>query len=105
MDSHVTVIFDNDRTVDLFVEVVASEQAASDALDWFEAAWDTLGCEFPSSKSEIALRDKVLGVAGALGYDTLVSDEKERQEFARHTALALNQPRVIVDVPRAFVGY
>jgi hypothetical protein len=105
MHRHVTVIFDNQRSVDLFADVVPSEQAALDARDWFDAAWDTLGCVPLQANGKVLFVDKVMAVAGALGYDTLMNDAKESEEFARYTALALDQTRIIVDLPGLFVGY
>jgi|GEM_PF-547454 len=105
MRSRITVIFDNNQSVELSVDVVPSEQASRDARDWLDAAWDTLGCKTLEPAENVQLVHKVIAVAGALGYETLKTDVKERQEFALHTALALNQPRVTVDLPGGFVGY
>jgi len=105
MRSDVTVIFDARHKVDLAVDVTPSPQAASDARDWFEAAWDTLGCEPLRPSGKVLLLDKIMGVADALGYDVLSSDVKESQEFAQHAALALGKPRITVDLPGLSVGY
>jgi len=105
MRSDVTVIFDTRHKVDLAVDVTPSPQAASDARDWFEAAWDTLGCEPLRPSGKVLLLDKIMGVAGALGYDVLSSDAKESQEFAQHAALALDKSRITVDLPGLTVGY
>lgn len=105
MRSEVTVIFDTRRTVDLAVDVAPSPQAARDARDWFEAAWDTLGCEPLRPSGKVLLLDKIMGVADALGYDILASDAKESREFAQHAALALDKPRIVVDLPGLSVGY
>lgn len=105
MRSDVTVIFDARRLVDLSVEVVPSAQAAREARDWFEAAWDTLGCEPLRPSGKVLLLDKIMGVADALGYDTLSTDVKESREFAQHAALALDRPRIVVDLPGLSVGY
>lgn len=105
MRSDVTVIFDTRRKVDLTVDVTPSPQAASDARDWFEAAWDTLGCEPLRPSGKVLLLDKIMGVADALGYEILSSDAKEGQEFAQHAALALDKARITVDLPGLSVGY
>ncbi|MPT36934.1 MAG: AraC family transcriptional regulator [Achromobacter sp.] len=47
----------------------------------------------------------VAQVADALGYDTLSTDTKEAREFAEHLALALERPRITVDLPGLTVGY
>ena len=95
MRSDVTVIFDASHSVDLSVDIDPSPQRATQARDWFEGAWETLGCE-PLRPS-----GKVL----ALGYDTLKNDEKESREFAEQAALALGKARITVDLPGLTVGY
>ena len=57
------------------------------------------------ASGKVLLLDKVLGVADALGYDVLFTDEKEAREFAEHLALALERPRITVDLPGLTVGY
>jgi hypothetical protein len=64
-----------------------------------------LGCEPLRPSGKILLLDKVLGVADTLGYDTLPSDSKKSQEFARQLALALDRPSITVDLPGLVVGY
>ena len=105
MRSDVTVIFDARRLLDLNVQVEPSRQAAMAARDWFDSAWEMLGCEPLRPSGKVLLLDKIMGVADALGYDTLSSDAKEAHEFAANTALALEKPRVIVDLPGLSVGY
>ena len=77
----------------------------NDARDWFDGAWETLGCEPLRPSGKVLLLDKVLGVADALGYDILSTDAKEAREFAEHLALALERPRITVDLPGLTVGY
>jgi hypothetical protein len=103
--SDITVIFGADRTVDLTADVEPSSQGAADARDWFDAAWATLGCEPLRPSGKVLLLDKILGVADALGFDTLSTDAKESREFAQHTALALNKPNITVNIPGLTVGY
>lgn len=105
MRCDVTVVFDARRTVNLSVTVEASAQGAEAARDWFDSAWVMLGCEPLRPSGKVLLLDKVLGVADALGYDTLSSDPKESQEFARQLALALDRPSITVDLPGLVVGY
>lgn len=105
MRSDVTIIFDSRRKVDLAVDVAPSPQAGQAARDWFETAWDILGCEPLRPSGKVLLLDKIMGVADALGYDTLFGDAKESQEFARNAALALEKPRITVDLPGLSVGY
>jgi len=53
----------------------------------------------------VLLLDKILGVADALGYDTLSGDAKESREFAEQAALALGKARIVVDLPGLMVGH
>ena len=105
MRSDVTVIFDARHTVDLAVDVAPTPQRAADARDWFDGAWDTLGCEPLRPSGKVLLLDKILGVADALGYDTLSGDAKESHEFAEQAALALGKGRIVVDLPGLMVGH
>ena len=105
MRSDITVVFDPRRSVDLSADVEPSPQRQSLARDWFDSAWETLGCEPLRPSGKVLLLDKVLGVADALGYDTLSTDEKESREFAENLALALERPRITVDLPGLTVGY
>lgn len=105
MRSDITVVFGASRRVDLTVDVDPSPQRAGDARDWFDAAWETLGCEPLRPSGKVLLLDKILGVADALGYEVLTDDAKESQEFAAHTALALGKQRITVDIPGLSVGY
>ncbi|MBN3267251.1 hypothetical protein CUR95_08060 [Bordetella bronchiseptica] len=105
MRSEVTVVFDASRTVDLSVDVEPSAQAAAAARDWFDSAWEMLGCEPLRPSGKVLLLDKILGVADALGYDTLSGDAKESHEFAEQAALALGKGRIVVDLPGLMVGH
>ncbi|SAI66544.1 Uncharacterised protein [Bordetella ansorpii] len=105
MRSDVTVIFDASHSVDLSVDIDPSPQRATQARDWFEGAWETLGCEPLRPSGKVLLLDKIMGVADALGYDTLKNDEKESREFAEQAALALGKARITVDLPGLTVGY
>ncbi|WP_459616364.1 hypothetical protein [Bordetella sp. 2513F-2] len=105
MRSDITVIFDARRSVDLSVDVEPGPQRAANARDWFDGAWETLGCEPLRPSGKVLLLDKIMGVADALGYDTLSGDAKEAREFAEHAALALGKARITVDLPGLTVGY
>ena len=75
MRSDITIVFDTRRSLDLNATVEPSPQRQSDARDWFDSAWETLGCEPLRPSGKVLLLDKVLGVADALGYDVLSTDE------------------------------
>ena len=105
MRSDITIVFDSRRSVDLSAEVEPSPQRQGEARDWFDGAWETLGCEPLRPSGKVLLLDKLQVVADALGYDTLFTDEKEAREFADNLALALERPRITVDLPGLTVGY
>lgn len=105
MRCDITIVFDPRRSLDLSANVELSPQRQAQARDWFDGAWETLGCEPLRPSGKVLLLDKVLGVADALGYDTLSTDEKEAGEFAENLALALERPRITVDLPGLTVGY
>lgn len=105
MRSEVTVVFDARRTVDLSVDVEPSAQAAAAARDWFDSAWEMLGCEPLRPSGKVLLLDKILGVADAQGYSVFTQDQQAVNDFARHAVLALERPRVTVDLPGLVVGY
>lgn len=105
MRSDVTVIFDARHTVDLSVDVDPTPQRAAQARDWFDSAWNTLGCEPLRPSGKVLLLDKIMGVADALGHDLLSADAKQANEFAQQAALALGKPRITVDLPGLTVGY
>ena len=104
MRSDITIVFDTRRSLDLNATVEPSPQRQSDARDWFDSAWETLGCEPLRPSGKVLLLDKVLGVADALGYDVSPPTRRKR-EFAEHLALALERPRITVDLPGLTVGY
>ncbi|ARP92962.1 hypothetical protein [Bordetella genomosp. 13] len=105
MRTDVTVIFDARHTVDLSVDVDPTPQHAAQARDWFDSAWNTLGCEPLRPSGKVLLLDKIMGVADALGHDLLSTDAKQANEFAQQAALALGKPRITVDLPGLTVGY
>lgn len=105
MRSDVTVIFDARHTVDLSVDVDPSPQRATQARDWFDSAWETLGCEPLRPSGKVLLLDKIMGVADALGYGLLSTDAGRANEFAEQAALALGKARITVDLPGLTVGY
>ncbi|AUL48888.1 hypothetical protein BBB39_20210 [Bordetella trematum] len=105
MRSEVTIIFDARRSLDFSVHVEPSQQAGMAARDWFDSTWEMLGCEPLRPSGKVLLLDKIMGVADALGHDTLSSDERRGREFAENAALALDRPRITVDLPGLTVGY
>ena len=78
MRSDITIVFDTRRSLDLNATVEPSPQRQSDARDWFDSAWETLGCEPLRPSGKVLLLDKVLGVADALGYDVLSPTRRKR---------------------------
>ncbi|MGB6105793.1 MAG: hypothetical protein WBF88_18260 [Pusillimonas sp.] len=105
MRSVVTVIFNSRQSLETSIDVEPDSASAQAARDWFDAAWIRLGCEPLRPSGKILLLDKILGVADALGYVQLSQDERLAQEFAVNAALALQKPRVTVDLPGLAVGF
>lgn len=105
MRSDVTIIFNVRQSIELTVEIEPGGQASVDARDWFDATWVELDCEPLRASGKVLLLDKILGVARALGYANLSKDTAQAEEFARQAALALEKPRVTVDLPSLSVGF
>ncbi|MDS1139850.1 hypothetical protein RE432_05340 [Pusillimonas sp. SM2304] len=105
MRSVVTVIFNSRQSLELGVDVEPDSAGSQAARDWFDATWVRLGCEPLRPSGKILLLDKILGVADALGHAQLSQDAQQAQEFARQAALALQKPRITVDLPGLVVGF
>ncbi len=105
MRSDVTIVFNARQSIELTVEVEPGGQASVDARDWFDTSWTELDCEPMRASGKVLLLDKILGVARALGYTTLSKDAVLAREFAIQSALALEKPRVMVDLPNLSVGF
>jgi len=105
MNAHVIIVFDVHHSLEIPVTVTPDANTAQASRAWFDQAWESLGCEPLRISGKVLLLDKILGVADALGYATLSSQPERRAEFARHAALALEKPRVTVDLPGLVVAY
>ena len=105
MRSVVTVIFSTRQSVELTVDVEPGGAVSAAARDWFEATWLKLGCEPLRASGKVLLLDKILGVADTLGYSELSKNNELALEFATQAALALEKPRVTVDLPGLTVGF
>ena len=105
MQSTVTVVFDSGQPLELDVEVEHTPQSAQAAREWFDQTWLRLGCEPLRPSGKVLLLDKILGVADALGHTLLAQDAQQAREYAERTALALDKPRVTVDLPGMVVGF
>ena len=105
MRSVVTVVFNRRQSLETSVEVEPDSLGAQAAREWFDAAWIRLGCEPLRPSGKILLLDKILGVADAMGHAQLANDAGQLQEFAGHAALALQKPRITVDLPGLVVGF
>lgn len=105
MRSDVTIIFNARKSLELAVDVEPGGQASVDARDWFDHSWAELDCEPLRASGKVLLLDKILGVADALGYTKLSQDTAQAQEFARQSALALEKPRITIDLPNLLVGF
>jgi len=105
MRSDMTVIFDERRTVDVSVDIEPSPGHAAQAREWFNSAWEALGCEPLRPSGKVLLLDKIMGVADALGYEVLKENHAKAREFATQAAYALERTRITVDLPGLTVGY
>lgn len=105
MRSVVTVIFSARQSVELAVDVEPGGSMSATARDWFDATWHKLGCEPLRASGKVLLLDKIMGVADALGYSELTQNNELATNFATQAALALEKPRVTVDLPGLTVGF
>lgn len=105
MRSVVTVVFNSRQSLETSVDVEPDSAGSQAARDWFDATWVRLGCEPLRPSGKILLLDKILGVADALGHVQLAQDLQQLREFASHAALALQKPRITVDLPGLVVGF
>jgi len=105
MRSSVEVVFNSRQSLETSVDIDPDSASAQASRDWFDATWVRLGCEPLRPSGKILLLDKILGVADALGHAQLEQNPQMLQEFARHTALALQKPRITVDLPGLVVGF
>jgi len=103
--SEITVIFDAKRSVNLQADVEPTPEQAEAARRWFDQTWESLGCEPLRPSGKVLLLDKVMGVADALGYTVLASQDARSVDFAEQLTHALGRQRVTVDLPGLTVGY
>lgn len=105
MRSIVTIIFNERQRLEYTVDIDASPEAQTMAMEWLEATWTRLECEPLRHSGKVLILDKVLGVADSLGYDTFVRHEDRAQEFAQQIATALGRPAINIDLPGLTVGF
>lgn len=105
MRSDVTIVFDSKRRLDLTVQVEPSPDSGAQARQWLDDTWHALGCEPLRPSGKVLLLDKILGVADAYGHEALLGDETLAARYAEQVALALDKPRVTIDLPGLMVGY
>lgn len=105
MRCELTIRFDAGRELDIAVQAEPAPEQGAAARAWLDETWGRLGCEPVRPSGKVLLADKVLGIAGAYGYDKLKADPALAREFAQQVALALGRPRVSVDVAGLVVAY
>lgn len=105
MRSVVTFIFSPRESLELSVEIDPDGAASESAREWFDMIWTRLGCEPVRASGKVLLLDKILGVTHALGYQELSGNAGKAHELAIKTALALDKPRITVDIPGLHVGF
>ena len=104
MRSEVIVVLDGER--EYRVDTQALPTVSSDeGRRWLDQQFVSLDCEPLRATGKVLLADKVLGIAGAYGYDKLKADPALAREFAQQVALARGRPRVSVDVAGLVVAY
>ncbi|WP_353151330.1 hypothetical protein [Pollutimonas bauzanensis] len=101
----VTIVFNIRQSIELTVDAEPGGAASAAARDWFEETWVKLGCEPLRASGKVLLLDKILGVADALGYSELSKNNELATEFATQAVLALEKPRITVDLPGLIVGF
>ena len=105
MRSDISLVFDPRRSIELAVDVTIGPDSALAARQWLDQTWESLGCEPLRPSGKVLLLDKVLGIADAYGFDKLNGDAALARQLAEQIALALERPRVTVDLPGLMVGY
>jgi len=105
MRCELIIVFDAQRRLEIPVQAELTSDRAAQARRWLERAWERLGCEPLRPSGKVLLADKVLGVAAAYGYAGLQADAALAGEFAQQVILALERPRVTVDVPGLSLAY
>lgn len=105
MRSDISLVFDPRRSLELAVDVTTGPDTALAARQWLDQTWESLGCEPLRPSGKVLLLDKVLGIADAYGYEKLNADAELARQLAENIALALERPRVTVDLPGLMVGY
>lgn len=101
----VTIVFNTRQSVELTVDAEPGGAESAVARDWFEETWVKLGCEPLRTSGKVLLLDKILGVADALGYSELSTNNELATEFATQAVLALEKQRITVDLPGLIVGF
>ncbi|WP_442594689.1 hypothetical protein ACSBPU_00760 [Parapusillimonas sp. JC17] len=105
MRGTVRIVFSPRQEIELDVDVQPAPESIRAARDWFDQEWERLGCEPLRPSGKVLLLDKILGVADAQGYSGFTQDQQAVDAFARQAVLALERPRITVDVPGLVVGY
>lgn len=98
MRAVVTVIFSSDQSLEIVVhpEDLPLMKSAQ-ALQWFDQQWVELGCEPLRPSGKVLLLDKIMGVADALGYQSL-QQPLLAQQFAVACTQAVQANTVKVDL-------
>ncbi|MFT0532179.1 hypothetical protein ACMHYJ_04995 [Castellaniella hirudinis] len=105
MQSHVTIIFNAHRSLEIAVDAPPDKALAAAARQWFDQRWESLGCEPLRVSGKVLLLDKILGVADTLGYPAFQAQPGLADEFAAQAVRALEASRVTVDLPGLAVAY
>lgn len=104
MRNIVNVIFSPSRSIEIVVDGTSQSNSAQ-AIDWIENLWGELGCEPLRASGKVLLLDKIIGVADAIGYKQLQSNQDKANEFASYVAQALEKPTVNIDLIEQTITY
>lgn len=74
------------------------------ARRWFDQQFLAMGCEPVNPTGKTLLKDKILGVARAMGDQPFARNEPSAREFAGNAVLALERSAVSIDVAALSVG-
>jgi hypothetical protein len=74
------------------------------ARRWLDQQFLDMGCEPINPTGKTLLKDKILGVARAMGDGPFARNASAAREFAKHALLALERSAVSIDVAALSVG-
>jgi hypothetical protein len=105
MSRAIIVAFGQANTYDFRVTDGELSGATDDSAQrWLDEQWAELECEPVRPSGKVLLFDKILGVARHGGQGRFAENGPWARTFARHVALLVRRPVVVVDVADNRVG-